>query len=84
MDDLMMIKARFDSRGKLATHLQHSIKPRRYVTISSEFDPKALDRIPVIKFDLCLSLSCSERFIHFSAVCPDDGILTFHYLLLGL
>jgi hypothetical protein len=23
MDDLMMIKARFDSRGKLATHLQH-------------------------------------------------------------
>lgn len=69
MDDLMMIKARFDSRGKLATHLQHSIKPRRYVTISSEFDPKALDRIPVIKFDLSLSLSRALKGLSISQLC---------------
>ncbi|CAK7332363.1 unnamed protein product [Dovyalis caffra] len=44
-DDLTTIKARFDSRGKLVTLLHHEIKPKTYVNISSEFDPKALDRI---------------------------------------
>lgn len=60
MDDKTTVKARFDSRGKLVTLLHHKIKPKTCIKISSEFDPKALDRIPIIRYGL--SLSKSERF----------------------
>jgi len=55
MDDKTTVKAKFDSRGKLVTLLHHKIKPKTCIKISSEFDPKALDRIPVIRYGLSLS-----------------------------
>ena len=54
MDDLTTIKARFDSRGKLAAILHYKIKPKSFFTISGEFEPKALDKTPEIRLGLSL------------------------------
>ncbi|KAF9665933.1 hypothetical protein SADUNF_Sadunf16G0176700 [Salix dunnii] len=48
MNDTAAINARNDSRGMLVTLLQHKIKSKSKITISSEFDTIAVGTIPTI------------------------------------
>ncbi|XP_006649583.1 mitochondrial outer membrane protein porin 5 [Oryza brachyantha] len=54
VDPQTSVKARLNNTGKLAALLQHEVKPKSLLTISGEFDTKALDRPP--KFGLALAL----------------------------
>ncbi|XP_072992955.1 mitochondrial outer membrane protein porin 5-like [Typha latifolia] len=54
VDPQTTVKTRLNDSGKLAALLQHEIKPKSILTISGEFDTKALDRSP--KFGLALAL----------------------------
>lgn len=54
VDPQTTFKARLNNTGKLATLLQHEVKPKSFLTLSGEFDTKALDRAP--KFGLALLL----------------------------
>jgi voltage-dependent anion channel protein 2 len=54
VDPETAVKARLNNTGKLAALLQHEVKPKSVLTISGEFDTKALDRPP--KFGLALAL----------------------------
>ncbi|KAL6640899.1 hypothetical protein ACP70R_019080 [Stipagrostis hirtigluma subsp. patula] len=54
VDAQTTVKARLNNAGTLAALLQHEVKPKSLVTISGEFDTKALDRSP--KFGLALAL----------------------------
>lgn len=54
VDAQTAVKARLNNTGKLAALLQHEVKPKSLLTISGEFDTKALDRAP--KFGLSLAL----------------------------
>ncbi|KAF9598943.1 hypothetical protein IFM89_033141, partial [Coptis chinensis] len=51
---LLMVKARLNSNGKLGALLQHELKPKSVLTISSEIDTKALDKNP--RFGLALAI----------------------------
>lgn len=54
VDPQTALKARLNNTGTLAALLQHELKPKSLLTISGEFDTKALDRSP--KFGLALAL----------------------------
>jgi voltage-dependent anion channel protein 2 len=54
VDPQTTMKARLNNTGTLAALLQHEVKPKSILTISGEFDTKALDRPP--KFGLALAL----------------------------
>ena len=54
LDPLTTVKSRLNNSGKLAALLQHELKSKSILTISGEFDTKALDRTP--KFGLALAL----------------------------
>lgn len=54
LDPLTLVKAKFDSHGKLSALLQHELKPKSVFTISGEFNIKALEKSP--KFGLALAL----------------------------
>jgi voltage-dependent anion channel protein 2 len=54
VDPQTAVKARLNNTGTLAALLQHELKPKSILTISGEFDTKALDRPP--KFGLALAL----------------------------
>ncbi|KAG8091468.1 hypothetical protein GUJ93_ZPchr0012g19399 [Zizania palustris] len=54
VDHQTIVKAKLNNTGKLATLLQHEVKPKSLLTISGEFDTKALDRPP--KFGVALAL----------------------------
>ncbi|XP_047318901.1 mitochondrial outer membrane protein porin 2-like [Impatiens glandulifera] len=54
VDHLTSVKARLNNNGKLGALLQHEVLPKSLVTISSEFDTKALEKTP--KFGLSLAL----------------------------
>ncbi|KAJ6808268.1 mitochondrial outer membrane protein porin 5-like [Iris pallida] len=54
VDPQTTVKSRLNNSGKLAALLQHEVKPKSVLTISGEFDTKALDRTP--KFGLALAL----------------------------
>ena len=54
VDPQTAVKARLNNTGTLAALLQHELKPKSVLTISGEFDTKALDRPP--KFGLALAL----------------------------
>ncbi|KAF0930578.1 hypothetical protein E2562_033576 [Oryza meyeriana var. granulata] len=54
VDDRTIAKARLNNTGKLSTLLQHEVKLKSLLTISGEFDTKALDRPP--KFGVALAL----------------------------
>ncbi|KAK8937954.1 Mitochondrial outer membrane protein porin 5 [Platanthera guangdongensis] len=54
MDPLTTVKARLNNSGKLGALLQHGVKPNLIMTLSGEFETKALDRTP--KFGLSLAL----------------------------
>ncbi|KAK3016513.1 hypothetical protein RJ639_006836 [Escallonia herrerae] len=54
VDNLTVVKAKLNNHGKLGALLQHEIMPKSLLTISSEFDTKALDKTP--RFGLALAL----------------------------
>ncbi|RWR82924.1 mitochondrial outer membrane protein porin 2-like protein [Cinnamomum micranthum f. kanehirae] len=54
VDPLTVLKTRLNNHGKLGALLQHELKPKSVLTISGEFDTKALEKNP--KFGLSLAL----------------------------
>lgn len=54
LDPLMTVKSKLNNSGKLGVALLHKVKPMSTLTISGEFDTKALDKTP--KFGLALDL----------------------------
>lgn len=54
VDPLTVVKARLNNHGRLGALLQHELKPKSILTISGEFDTKALDKNP--RFGLALAL----------------------------
>ncbi|KAG6533276.1 mitochondrial outer membrane protein porin 5-like [Zingiber officinale] len=54
LDPWTTVKARLNNFGKLGALLQHEVRPKSMLTISGEFDTKALERTP--KFGLALAL----------------------------
>ncbi|KAF5736223.1 mitochondrial outer membrane protein porin 2-like [Tripterygium wilfordii] len=54
VDPLTVVKAKLNNNGKLGAVLQHEVIPKSIVTISGEFDTKALDKNP--RFGLALAL----------------------------
>lgn len=56
MDHLTTVKAKLNNQGKLQALLRHMINPNSWLTISGEFDTKALDKKPGIGLALALRL----------------------------
>ncbi|KAG5535504.1 hypothetical protein RHGRI_023317 [Rhododendron griersonianum] len=54
VDNLTLVKTKLNNHGKLGAVLQHELIPKSVLTISSEFDTKALDKTP--RFGLALAL----------------------------
>ncbi|CDP02599.1 unnamed protein product [Coffea canephora] len=54
VDALTIVKMRLNNHGSLGTLLQHEVIPKSVLTISSEFDTKALDKTP--RFGVALAL----------------------------
>ncbi|KAJ8641338.1 hypothetical protein MRB53_018032 [Persea americana] len=54
IDPMTVMKMRLNNYGKLGALLQHELKPKSTLTISGEFDTKALDKNP--RFGLALAL----------------------------
>ncbi|XP_039117704.1 mitochondrial outer membrane protein porin 5-like [Dioscorea cayenensis subsp. rotundata] len=54
LDPFMTVKSKLNNSGKLGVALLHKVKPMSTLTISGEFDTKALDKTP--KFGLALAL----------------------------
>ncbi|KAH6823671.1 voltage dependent anion channel 2 [Perilla frutescens var. hirtella] len=54
VDNLTLVKLKLNNHGTLGTVLQHEVIPKSLVTISTEFDTKALDKTP--KFGMCFAL----------------------------
>lgn len=54
IDRLTTMKSRLDNRGKLGALIQHEWRPKSLVTISGEFDTKALDKSAKIGLSLAL------------------------------
>ncbi|KAF5958336.1 hypothetical protein HYC85_005561 [Camellia sinensis] len=54
VDNLTVVKAKLNNHGRLGAVLQHQLVPKSLLTISSEFDTKALDKTP--RFGLALAL----------------------------
>lgn len=56
LDNLTTVKATLNNQGKLKALLLHKIKPNSSLTISGEFNTKALDKVPKIGLALALML----------------------------
>lgn len=54
VDSLTTVKAKLNNHGNLGALLQHEIIPKSVLTLSGEFETKALDKTP--KFGLAFSL----------------------------
>ncbi|KAL7090125.1 hypothetical protein ACP275_12G020900 [Erythranthe tilingii] len=54
IDSLSLVKVKLNNHGSLGAVLQHELAGKSLVTISSEFDTKALDKTP--KFGVCLAV----------------------------
>ncbi|KAL8124472.1 mitochondrial outer membrane protein porin of 36 kDa-like [Apium graveolens] len=54
LDPLTTVKARINNNGKTNALIQHEWRPRSILTLSGEYDPKAVDKNP--KFGLALAL----------------------------
>ncbi|KAJ6919694.1 mitochondrial outer membrane protein porin 2-like [Populus alba x Populus x berolinensis] len=54
VDHLTVVKAKLNNHGKLGALVQHEVIPKSVLTISSEFDTKALDKNP--RFGLAIAL----------------------------
>lgn len=56
VDRHTVVKARLDDRGKFSTLLEYNFRPKSCLTISGEFNTKAVDRSPKIGLELALVL----------------------------
>lgn len=56
VDHQTVVKARLNGHGDVKTALQYSIRPKSRLSISGEFNTKALDKIPKIGLALSLAL----------------------------
>ncbi|XP_021284311.1 mitochondrial outer membrane protein porin 5-like [Herrania umbratica] len=56
VDHLTAVKAKLNNQGKLQALLHHMISPNSWLTLSGEFDTKALDKRPRIGLALALRL----------------------------
>ncbi|XP_077233810.1 mitochondrial outer membrane protein porin 2-like [Tasmannia lanceolata] len=54
VDPLTLIKTRLNNHGKLGALMQHELKQKSILTISGEFDTKALDKHPKVGLSLAL------------------------------
>ncbi|KAM3394697.1 mitochondrial outer membrane protein porin 2 [Capsicum galapagoense] len=54
VDNLTIVKLKLNNHGNLGAVLQHEVIPKSLLTISSEFDTKALDKSP--RFGVALAL----------------------------
>ncbi|MQL70235.1 hypothetical protein Taro_002524 [Colocasia esculenta] len=54
LDPLTTVKAKLNNNGKLAALLQHQLKPNNVLTISGEFDTKALDKHPRVGLSVAI------------------------------
>lgn len=54
VDPLTLVKVKLNNHGTLGAVLQHEVVQKSLVTLSSEFDTKALDKTP--KFGVSLAL----------------------------
>ncbi|KAH7294651.1 hypothetical protein KP509_27G011600 [Ceratopteris richardii] len=54
LDKLTTVKTRLNNHGKLGALLQHEIRPKSTITISTEVDTKALDKDPKVGLALAL------------------------------
>ncbi|CAL9113792.1 unnamed protein product [Musa acuminata var. zebrina] len=54
VDSLTMVKTRFSNSGKAAVLCQHQWRPKSFITLSAEYDPKAVSAPP--KLGLALAL----------------------------
>lgn len=54
LDNQTTVRARLNNNGKLGALLQHELKPKSILTLSGEFDTKAMEQHP--KFGLALAL----------------------------
>ncbi|RWV89689.1 hypothetical protein GW17_00048150, partial [Ensete ventricosum] len=54
VDPLTMVKTRFSNSGKAAVLCQHQWRPKSFITLSAEYDPKAVSAPP--KLGLALAL----------------------------
>lgn len=54
VDSLTIVKLKLNNHGNLGAVLQHEVIPKSLLTISSEFDTKALDKTP--RFGVALAL----------------------------
>ncbi|XP_016475582.2 mitochondrial outer membrane protein porin 2 [Nicotiana tabacum] len=54
VDNLTILKLKLNNHGNLGALLQHEVIPKSLLTISSEFDTKALDKTP--RFGVALAL----------------------------
>ena len=54
VDPSTVVKTRLNSHGKLGALLQHELMQKSVLTVSSEFDTKALDKSPRLGLALAL------------------------------
>ncbi|XP_065874970.1 mitochondrial outer membrane protein porin 2 [Euphorbia lathyris] len=54
VDYMTVVKAKLNNHGKLGALLQHEVIPKSLVTVSGEFDTKALDKHPKFGFAFAL------------------------------
>ncbi|WCJ31406.1 Mitochondrial outer membrane protein porin 2 [Euphorbia peplus] len=54
VDYLTVVKAKLNNHGKLGALLQHEVIPKSMLTVSGEFDTKALDKHPKFGFAFAL------------------------------
>ncbi|XP_059624005.1 mitochondrial outer membrane protein porin 2-like [Cornus florida] len=54
VDNLTVVKAKLNNHGTLGALLQHELMPKSVLTISSEFDTKALEKTPRLGLSLAL------------------------------
>ncbi|PRQ22760.1 putative Porin domain-containing protein [Rosa chinensis] len=56
VDSHTAVKARLDDRGRLRTNLRYNFRPKSCLSISGEFNTKAVDRSPKIGLELAIDL----------------------------
>lgn len=61
VDNLTIVKLKLNNHGNLGALLQHELIPKSLLTISSEFDTKALEKTP--KFGVALALKPWTAFL---------------------
>lgn len=55
VDKMTTLKVKINNHGKFETLLSHKVKKQHSLSISSEFDVKALDKLPRIGLNLAVN-----------------------------